>query len=105
MNTLWVPNMFTLKNAWRIAAEATTSDLDIDETEQLSAVIQRLPMQISADITLTPAEQFTSYLCIRRFKETKTWFWLRPDFKRALLLFEAQTLATQGQRLSIDARR
>lgn len=91
--TVLCRNSFGVRRSLLIAVEAVYSDLTAIQVERIRSFAGEL------EDTLTPIEVFVTAdvkidisLCMKHFKDTETWRWLKEDFKDPILEFERRLL-------------
>ncbi|WP_246942791.1 hypothetical protein [Bacillus pinisoli] len=68
-----------LKETLKIALEVTTTDLSLVQIELLKRLANRISLDSELQITMEEVNNLK--ICLNIFKTSRTWYWLREDFK------------------------
>ncbi|WP_342515532.1 hypothetical protein [Sutcliffiella sp. FSL R7-0096] len=80
---LKVRDVYALKESLKVAHEVTYSDLSFFQNQ----AIRSFTKNISSDnikMKLSPSLRKDLILCLNIFKSSRTWHWLKEDFKNAV---------------------
>ena len=97
-----ISNPIATKDALKIAIEATYGDLSTYQVENLKAFIHQLPNTFQLlTISLTTDTLIDLMMCMRYFKQTHTYTWLRGDFKKHLDELETDLVTASKKKLQL----
>ncbi|PFN80624.1 hypothetical protein COJ85_29870 [Bacillus sp. AFS076308] len=86
-----IPSPCRFKTFMEIALEVTFSRLDPVTHENLKRLLNRVPNNLSSETLATSMEENKQLKeCIKAFKQTKTYYWVREDFLQELKDIERQ---------------
>lgn len=90
---------FVIRHALLIALEATYADLAPQQTERLRTYASHLPKDVTTRQIGMDVDTLIDFaICMRRFKETQTWCWLRDDLKKPIMHFEQALMQLQNRK-------
>lgn len=78
-----IKDIYGLKEALRIALEVAYCDLGVKQIESIKMFIKEINEK-NKTYKISDALHKDLLICLHIFKTSKTWFWLKEDFKKTV---------------------
>lgn len=80
---LKVKDVYALKESLKVAHEVTYSDLSYFQNEAIKSFTKNITSD-NPIVLLYPGLKEDLIICLNIFKTSRTWHWLKEDFKNAV---------------------